>query len=701
VPGMGNSADGNYIALYNIGANSLIQYNVIRRSGYSGIDFRGSGISVLNNVVDTFCNVKDDGAGIYTFTGVSTTTYATRIVDKNIVLNGGGASAGTTTDNSDAFGIYMDDNSSNVTISNNTVANCGGAGLFLHASHDIEAKDNTIYNCVTTGSYGQLLNLYPGAVATAPVKNITLKGNKIVSRTASQLVAYLKLTGVDINQLGNWENNYYCRPLNENGSTFQVLSPATQTTNLEGWQSSSKKDRSSKKSPKTISDLKDLRFEYNATSSDKVVNLGAAYIDVTGKKHNGSITLEPYSSAVLIYESGKVASESPVADAGPDQNFSLPTNSTTLKGSGKDGDGTITAYQWTKIAGPSKYTVESPTAAKTELNDLVEGVYQFELKVIDNSGASDRDTVTIKVHEKINSSNQPPLANAGKKQNVSLPANSVILNGGASTDKDGTITKYKWSQISGPSSADIETPSLVSTNVTTLAKGTYAFELRVTDNDGAIGRDTVTIAVTGAAPNVRNQAPDVNSGPDINLTLPTNSVTVNGKASDADGTIISFNWSKISGPNCAIGNPAQAKTIVKDLEKGIYVFELTVKDDKNAIGRDTLRITVNAVTNAGPIPSPPGQEQTDSTNSPGGRNSITVYPNPVADNFNVEISNSNTGKMSVQIVNQAGAVINSFIFDKDQETKLVKLQSTGLIGGVYFVRVQIGNWSGTKKIIKL
>src|SRR4029079_14089333 len=338
VAGMGNSADGNYIAIYNIGANSLIQYNVIKKTGYSGIDFRGPGISVLNNLVDTFCNVKDDGAGIYTFTGASTTTYAMRTVDQNIVLNGGGADAGANTNNSDAFGIYMDDNSSNVTITNNTVANCGGAGLFLHAAHDIVAQNNTIYNCATTGSYGQLLNIYPGAVTTAPVKNITLTGNKIISRTASQLVAYLNFTGVDMNQLGTWDNNYYCRPANENTSTFQILTSGTQTTNLAGWQSSSSKDMSSKKSPKTISDVKDLRFEYNATASDKIVNLGATYTDVTGKNYTGTITLAPYSSAVLIYVSGTIANQPPVANAGPDQNFSLPASTTTLAGTGTDPD---------------------------------------------------------------------------------------------------------------------------------------------------------------------------------------------------------------------------------------------------------------------------------------------------------------------------------------------------------------------------
>src|SRR6476661_1643759 len=140
VPGMGSSADGNYIALYNIGANSLIQYNTIKKTGYCGIDFRGSGISVLNNLVDTFCNVKDDGAGIYTFTGASTTTYSQRIVSKNIVLNGGGASEGTNTAHADAYGIYMDDNSSNVSVDGNTVANCGSAGVFLHEVSDISVS---------------------------------------------------------------------------------------------------------------------------------------------------------------------------------------------------------------------------------------------------------------------------------------------------------------------------------------------------------------------------------------------------------------------------------------------------------------------------------------------------------------------------------------------------------------------------------
>ena len=45
-----------------------------------------------------------------------------------------------------------------------------------------------------------------------------------------------------------------------------------------------------------------------------------------------------------------------------------------------------------------------------------------------------------------------------------------------------------------------------------------------------------------------NQAPTANAGNNITLTLPTNSTTLTGSGSDADGTIASYAWSRVSGP---------------------------------------------------------------------------------------------------------------------------------------------------------
>ncbi len=46
--------------------------------------------------------------------------------------------------------------------------------------------------------------------------------------------------------------------------------------------------------------------------------------------------------------------------------------------------------------------------------------------------------------------NKPPVANAGADQKTTIPKDSVMLDGSASTDQDGTIASYKWTKIAGP-----------------------------------------------------------------------------------------------------------------------------------------------------------------------------------------------------------------------------------------------------------
>jgi hypothetical protein len=83
------------------------------------------------------------------------------------------------------------------------------------------------------------------------------------------------------------------------------------------------------------------------------------------------------------------------------------------------------------------------------------------------------------------------------------------------------------------------------------------------------------------------------------------------------------------------------------------------------------------------------------------KTSFIIYPNPVYDNFNLEIANSHTGKMNVQIVSQTGALVRSLILNKDEQINLVNLPANGLAPGVYFVHVQMDNWSDTKRFVKL
>jgi hypothetical protein len=282
----------------------------------------------------------------------------------------------------------------------------------------------------------------------------------------------------------------------------------------------------------------------------------------------------------------------PIANAGPDQTITLPTNTVTLNGSGNDPDGSITAYLWTKIAGPATGTITSPSSATTNLSSLTQGSYRFELRVTDNSGAFGRDTVQITVNP---DPNIAPIANAGPDQTITLPTNTVTLNG-SGNDPDGSITAYLWTKIAGPATGTISTPNSAATSLTGLVQGTYRFELRVTDNSGAFGRDTVQIIVTPAP----NLAPIANAGPDKTITLPVNTASLNGSGNDPDGSITAYLWTKIAGPAGTIVSPNSAATSLTGLVQGIYRFELRVTDNNGAFGRDTVQVTVNPDPNIAP-----------------------------------------------------------------------------------------------------
>ena len=191
---------------------------------------------------------------------------------------------------------------------------------------------------------------------------------------------------------------------------------------------------------------------------------------------------------------------SPIANAGSDQVITLPTDSVSLDGSASsDPDGTISSFQWTKISGSVSFIIANAATAGTLVKNLAAGAYQFELKVTDNGGLSAKDTIQIIVNDP-GQPNRPPVANAGPDQNITLPTNTVTLNGNGSTDPDNNITNYYWTKISGPGSINIINANAVQTQVTNLVQGTYQFELKVTDAGGLISKDTLEVNVNAALP---------------------------------------------------------------------------------------------------------------------------------------------------------------------------------------------------------
>ena len=103
-----------------------------------------------------------------------------------------------------------------------------------------------------------------------------------------------------------------------------------------------------------------------------------------------------------------------------------------------------------------------------------------------------------------------------------------------------------------------------------------------------------------------NKSPTVNAGSDKTITLPTNSVKLTAGASDPDGSIVSYIWTKKTGPSATLNNTKAKDLTASQLIKGTYVFSVTVKDNKGASSSDEVQVIVrDSNSQPAPAPSPP------------------------------------------------------------------------------------------------
>jgi hypothetical protein len=80
---------------------------------------------------------------------------------------------------------------------------------------------------------------------------------------------------------------------------------------------------------------------------------------------------------------------------------------------------------------------------------------------------------------------------------------------------------------------------------------------------------------------------------------------------------------------------------------------------------------------------------------------FNLFPNPVKDKAVLQLDNSHTGTVEVKIADQSGKIMKAFRFEKNQQSSTYNLLINELTPGLYFIKVQIGSWSDSKKLIKL
>jgi hypothetical protein len=229
--GMGRNADLNGQAIYTSGNadNGVIENNRIINTGYMAINFGGNNTIVKNNFIDNYCVHKTDGGGIYSWEGPTNRSLSNRLIKGNIVLNGIGYKEGTP----DVFtvapppveGIYLDDNTSGVSIKNNTLANISGKGVFFHNARNVDFEENLVYNSSEAVFFGD--DNLGDAISNVNVFNNTL----FLTKPDQYFFRFFSSKGNGFESLGKISSNNYVNPFGNAYGIFIERINSTQNAN--------------------------------------------------------------------------------------------------------------------------------------------------------------------------------------------------------------------------------------------------------------------------------------------------------------------------------------------------------------------------------------------------------------------------------------------------------------------------------------
>jgi RHS repeat-associated protein len=243
----------------------------------------------------------------------------------------------------------------------------------------------------------------------------------------------------------------------------------------------------------------------------------------------------------------------PSVSAGPDASATVARPLTLAGAASDDGlpAGSALLFNWIKASGPGSVTFADAHALSTTATFDQPGAYALRLTAVDSEYAfSDEVRVTV------SPANAAPTVNAGADQSVSLPA-SAGLSGSVSDDglPSGAVLTVTWTKASGPGTVTFADAHAAATTASFSAPGTYVLRLSASDTELS-SSDDVTVVVYPS-----NQPPAVNAGPAQTVTMPTNSLSLNGTVTDDGlpaGAQLSARWSVVGS------SPVQSPTFFGD-----------------------------------------------------------------------------------------------------------------------------------------
>jgi len=304
IAGAGSSGDGRGDAIGILGKKNTVRKSILKNLGFHGIRLFGDSTLVEYNFLDSFCNVKDDAAGIYDYDPFNAFTSG-KIIRYNTVLHAIGAIAGAPPyeQTSKAAAVYFDD-VNGIEMYGNVLAHGTWTGLHWLGDGANYVHDNLFYDF---DEHQVMIKNFTNTL----IRGLNFINNTLIATKPTSYTLHVKLQQPNDNPglFGTMNNNIYARPVDDNATILfqrQYDSSGTwvntsNTYTLSQWKSYFNQDAASTKSQVTITDTSLFRFNYNYSATPVTVPFSGIYKDINNTDYSASITLPAYSAAVSIY----------------------------------------------------------------------------------------------------------------------------------------------------------------------------------------------------------------------------------------------------------------------------------------------------------------------------------------------------------------------------------------------------------------
>ncbi|MCG6969662.1 MAG: hypothetical protein LJE85_07850, partial [Gammaproteobacteria bacterium] len=290
----------------------------------------------------------------------------------------------------------------------------------------------------------------------------------------------------------------------------------------------------------------------------------------------------------------KVGNNLPDVSAGEDFTPAEYLSEFTLDGNAWDEeDGSTVSVLWSQVSGPDSVTIMAPSQPTTQVKTGVftqsPGQFTFRLTATDKDGGSSFDDVVVTVPK--------PQLIISAGDNISVNSgDEVTLHADVGFPDPAVQKTIVWQKVtdtvvtdmSGTTTEDLHF-SAPSVSVTTNIRFDVTASVTISDETETVS-DTVTVTVN---PNP-NASPVVNAGGDRSV-VSGSSVQITAIASDTDGSIDSYAWSRVSGPSVTLlgsATPTVSFTAPTVSVNDNLTLRLTVTDNDGVDASDDVIITI-------------------------------------------------------------------------------------------------------------